>query len=729
MVAFIKIPPILVDKGNIWGQVMKPRSRRKTKSGYREWLGPSFGAITTVVATVAIIAPARAAVLQDWAFDPNTRQLTLTLPEGITPDYFLLAEPARIVLELPGMTLGNVAAEQQYSGAVSSIRTSEVPGGSRIVVELAPNTLLDRRHAELTAIAAGNGQTRWTLLPLIQDGEPAAPVATEPASQFPSPAANADAGQPSTAIPEPVVTEAIPQLPPTPIVMVEPEVAEPDMAELEVIEPDLVEEPDEIELEVIEPDMAEPDMVEPDEIEPEASAAISNSDRSATVPEVTQAMTAGTAQALSDASESLPGVRTDAAALAGVGSEAESELLPDRLSPDPFETAVEPTISVPSLEPGPSVSVPQVSVPPLATVPEVSPTPELTTVPSVEAAVGNPLPPVPDSALANEAIAITPAIPTAPTPPPSSSNTATTVTAPPVPLPPETQVEAAPPAIPRQPPAIPPQPEAIASEPNTVTPEVAIPPSLETSTPAAVPEDDPVEVAPPPSPPFLAGTGTPPRVVEQPSIPPPPPIPSDSSPVPFGTPLPAQIKSTEGASMPAMVEETEAIPVGTRLVLQYPGTEPLLLEQQDPWYEVLLVAEDVLHPETDALLLAAGTPIIGRFEGFDESGRRFVTQFFIAESDRHPLLAESDWLLGVSQPNGSNVLVNSGVGAVAVTVLSSFSGVGLIGGAALGAASTITGTPRLVSIQPGQLIEVEVVSDILPFNDAPNINQPLSPIP
>ena len=225
-------------------------------------------------------------------------------------------------------------------------------------------------------------------------------------------------------------------------------------------------------------------------------------------------------------------------------------------------------------------------------------------------------------------------------------------------------------------------------------------------------------------PPFLAGTGETPRI-EQPTIPPPPSLPQSDGTIPFGEPLPPQSKALDSAAVAPNVQAASAVPVGTRLVLQYPGTEPLTLEQQEPWYEVLVVAEDVWHPETNGQLLPKGTHVVGRFEGFDDSGRRFVTQAFMEGSDLHPLLAESDWLLGSSQPDGSNLLTNTSIGAVALTVLSGFSGVGLIGGAAMGAATAMAGNPRVVIIQPGQLIEVEVVSDILPFNDAPDITQRL----
>jgi hypothetical protein len=139
------------------------------------------------------------------------------------------------------------------------------------------------------------------------------------------------------------------------------------------------------------------------------------------------------------------------------------------------------------------------------------------------------------------------------------------------------------------------------------------------------------------------------------------------------------------------------------------------------------VVGDVFHPDTGELILPHGTPILGRFEGFDESGRRFITQLGTANS-LNPVLAESDWLLGDRQPQTGNVAIGTAIGAAAVTILSGFSGVGIIGGAALGATIVLAESPQLVSIVPGQTIQMEVVADILPFNSVPLTPQFPNPI-
>jgi hypothetical protein len=155
--------------------------------------------------------------------------------------------------------------------------------------------------------------------------------------------------------------------------------------------------------------------------------------------------------------------------------------------------------------------------------------------------------------------------------------------------------------------------------------------------------------------------------------------------------------------------------VGTVLSLQYPGSVPLVLDRVEPWNEVLILAEDVVDAQTGQLLLASGTQVLGQFEGFDHSGRRFVVQSVVASGENQPLLAESPWLLGTRNANGGNIATNSGLGAAVVTILSGFSGIGLLGGAALGAATTYATGPQLVTIQPGQIIVVEVVNEVLPF--------------
>ncbi len=191
--------------------------------------------------------------------------------------------------------------------------------------------------------------------------------------------------------------------------------------------------------------------------------------------------------------------------------------------------------------------------------------------------------------------------------------------------------------------------------------------------------------------------------------------------VPFGAPLP-QTQSSGSVSQPNASYPT-FLPMGTRLPLQYVGTNDLVLSESGPVYEVLVLTDNVYDPDTGMLVLPSGAQVLGRFEGPNDSERRFVAQSISYGRDRYPLQATSDTLAGTRQPDGREVALSSSIGAAAVTVLAGFSGVGVLGGAAMGAVAEFAETPALVTITPGTTIEVEVVSESLPFNRAPVISR------
>ena len=742
---------------------MGPRIHRKPKSRQWQWDRPSSIAIAGILATAAIVAPARAAILNNWSFDPDTRQFTVTLPEGVTPDYFLLAQPARIVLDLPETALGDIPLAQEYSGAIRSIRLSEIQGGSRVVIELAPNTLLDPRHAELTSSGADNGRTLWTLQPLIQDGESIAPIATatpqpqsseapdvSPVAATP-PESAVTSSAPSETIPElasteaePATEEAVPQLEPSELssdeedidsASSEPEVVEP--SEAISVTPPSADAPDTESAELETTQQIPPSLPVIEGSGTDSSGA--STAEPSPLPDIAHSATTGAAQALPSGPDPLRGARTDAAALEGVGAEAVSEFPPNQLPSDSVTSATQPIVSVPPLSDRVSPHTPQVSVPPLADVQEASSIPDTAATtspgtPSPEAAVTIPVPSVPTSESEAAAIAApdaaSPSLPSAPT---TASEPASSGIPPEAIRPPQAEVTA---SVPPPPIAEPSSQEPVSAVPSNAAPVVA-PSHVTAAETAALPPppaiDAAVETLPPETAPDVANTvpvpANPPPFLsshgdtnspEQPPIPPPPSSSSQNERiVPFGAPLPPQEKAIEGPSTPASFQNLGTIPAGTQLVLQYPGNETLTLNQQEPWYEVLIVAEDAYHPNTNERLLAKGTQVIGRFEGFNDSGHRFVGQVFVEENgDRRSLLAESDWFEGTPQPTQNNILTNSGIGAAALTILSGFSGIGLIGGAALGAASSFATAPRIVTIEPGQLITVEVVSEGEPFNEA-----------
>lgn len=177
------------------------------------WLGGS-----AIAALVVVVAPtAQAAVLSSWQFDPASHQFTITLPQGVTPHFLVAAEPARIILEIPQTQLDGALESQVFTGAVRQIRLAQYdPQTIRVVLELAPGTVLDPDHAQLSS-APVNGQTRWTLTPLVVDGAVIAgvPGSTSP-SQAVTAASPAQMPPPTTRarVEAPTILAAPPELPP-----------------------------------------------------------------------------------------------------------------------------------------------------------------------------------------------------------------------------------------------------------------------------------------------------------------------------------------------------------------------------------------------------------------------------------------------------------------------------------------------------------------------------------
>ncbi|MEM9906349.1 MAG: AMIN domain-containing protein, partial [Cyanobacteria bacterium P01_D01_bin.44] len=153
-------------------------------TGGLEHMGQQFGQqqiwrwgliATAMVCPVAIsanavfpgTAHANEQELSAWSFDPATQQLEFSLPEGVMPQFFLLAEPARIVLDIPETQLGDVDTERTYDGAVERIRVSQYSDDAvRIVVDLMAGTELESAQADIQFDDV-DGRRQWRFRPLI----------------------------------------------------------------------------------------------------------------------------------------------------------------------------------------------------------------------------------------------------------------------------------------------------------------------------------------------------------------------------------------------------------------------------------------------------------------------------------------------------------------------------------------------------------------------------------
>lgn len=129
----------------------------------------SLGAVSALVLTL----PAEAAQLQSWWFDARENRLVFTTDGAVQPRAQMIFNPTRIVVDLPGTTLGNPTASRPVGGAIREVRVGQFDAQTtRLVIELNAGYTLNPREIEVRGIQAN----RWLVqLPTpTQDGNASA---------------------------------------------------------------------------------------------------------------------------------------------------------------------------------------------------------------------------------------------------------------------------------------------------------------------------------------------------------------------------------------------------------------------------------------------------------------------------------------------------------------------------------------------------------------------------
>ena len=116
--------------------------------------------LLTATSLLLLAAPAHASRLESWRFDTNSNQLEFTTDEDVQPKAQLIADPTRLVIDLPGIILGRPGSTQSYGGAIRSVRLGQFDrGAARLVVELAPGYTIDPSQVRFRGITA----RQWTV--------------------------------------------------------------------------------------------------------------------------------------------------------------------------------------------------------------------------------------------------------------------------------------------------------------------------------------------------------------------------------------------------------------------------------------------------------------------------------------------------------------------------------------------------------------------------------------
>ena len=179
----------------------------------------------------------------------------------------------------------------------------------------------------------------------------------------------------------------------------------------------------------------------------------------------------------------------------------------------------------------------------------------------------------------------------------------------------------------------------------------------------------------------------------------------------FGEPLP---RGRSNAPLQAVARANVLLPAGTELSLLYPGAQALPGRKRSPAerkcccckgeFSTVAVIRSYLLIRRSSAGLKRPTSVV------DLWSKLLVSTAAISLS----WLAQN-WWRPRQQPTDRSLLRNTGIGGLALFLLSGFSGIGLLAGAAGGVATTYVATPQPATIQPGQILQVHLTEDFPQF--------------
>lgn len=122
------------------------------------WILPTL--VGTLGSLLITTNSALAGTLQDWQFDANQNRLVLITDEAVQPRAQLIANPTRLVIDLPGVQLGRSTLRRSVGGAIREIRFGQFDAETtRVVIELNPGYVLNPEEIFIR----GQTPSQWTV--------------------------------------------------------------------------------------------------------------------------------------------------------------------------------------------------------------------------------------------------------------------------------------------------------------------------------------------------------------------------------------------------------------------------------------------------------------------------------------------------------------------------------------------------------------------------------------
>ncbi|HBQ97160.1 MAG: AMIN domain-containing protein [Roseofilum sp. Belize BBD 4] len=155
---------------------------------YLGWIG--------AIALSFLAFPALAAELRQWQYDPLKTQLELIFQGKITPRYFVVENPLRIILELPDTEIQVPTDRNFYSGLVQEISLETLESDeTQLILYLSPGVTLAPESVEIESSPTSAGFYRTVIRPLITQDRSTSALTLPPATFEPS------ANQPLVSVP------------------------------------------------------------------------------------------------------------------------------------------------------------------------------------------------------------------------------------------------------------------------------------------------------------------------------------------------------------------------------------------------------------------------------------------------------------------------------------------------------------------------------------------------
>lgn len=116
--------------------------------------------LLSILSVFLFCSPAEAGRLLFWRFESNQNRLIFTTDQGVQPKAQLIPNPTRVVIDLPGVSLGRPNVNQPIGGTIRSVRVGQFDfQTTRIVVELAPGYTVDPQQVKIRGVSP----TQWTV--------------------------------------------------------------------------------------------------------------------------------------------------------------------------------------------------------------------------------------------------------------------------------------------------------------------------------------------------------------------------------------------------------------------------------------------------------------------------------------------------------------------------------------------------------------------------------------